>query len=106
MCRMVIFAGTCPICNTYFTWNELSQELACLEAKNNGIFGQCRRGVAMEEHTFDQECDACAEEANNDEGVAGLDDNPMAPIKSSKVGKSSLSGKKDDSRKKKKQKMT
>jgi hypothetical protein len=107
MCRMVVFAGTCPACNTYFTWNELSQELSCLEAKNNGIFGDCRRGMTMEEHVFNQECDECAEEANNDEGVAGLeDDNMLTPAtrsKSTSGGKASSSSKKDDSRKKKKQ---
>ena len=111
MCRMVVFAGTCPGCQTYFTWNELSQELSCLEAKNNGIFGECRRGTVMDEHSFNQECEACAEEAYNDEGVAGLEDDMLAPAqgnKSSKSGKSSSSSssKKDDSRKKKKQKTT
>lgn len=73
MCRMMVFSGPCLCCGEYFRWNDLSQELACLEAKNNGIFGDCRRGIAMEEHSFEQECDACAEAGLADEGV-GMDD--------------------------------
>ncbi len=69
MCRLVVFTGTCPRCTGEFTWEELSQELSCLEAKNAGHFGECRRGVNYEYHTFDQECPACAEELNEDEGV-------------------------------------
>lgn len=69
MCRLVVFTGTCPRCAGEFTWEELSQELSCLEAKNVGRFGECRRGVNYEYHTFDQECPACAEELNEDEGV-------------------------------------
>jgi hypothetical protein len=69
MCRLVVFMGTCPRCAGEFTWDELSQELSCLEAKNVGHFGECRRGINYEYHTFDQECPACAEELNEDEGV-------------------------------------
>ncbi|KAH8904089.1 hypothetical protein BR93DRAFT_940234 [Coniochaeta sp. PMI_546] len=69
MCRLVVFMGTCPRCAGEFTWEELSQELSCLEAKNVGRFGECKRGVHYEYHTFDQECPACAEELNEDEGV-------------------------------------
>ncbi|KAK1584993.1 uncharacterized protein LY79DRAFT_671423 [Colletotrichum navitas] len=70
MCRLVLFAGTCTRCNESLTWADLSQELSCLEAKNVDSFGSCRRGVDVETHAFDQECDACAGE---DEGVAGMD---------------------------------
>jgi hypothetical protein len=104
MCRIVVYAGTCPGCHIQYTWNELTRELSCLEAKNNGIFGECRRGVEMDQHLHDQECDACAEEANNDEGVAGLEDDMMVPVQSGKSSKSSSSSKQDESRKKKKQK--
>ncbi|KAI3558329.1 hypothetical protein CPAR01_12861 [Colletotrichum paranaense] len=70
MCRLVLFAGTCTRCNESLTWADLSQQLSCLEAKNADKFGSCRRGVDVETHAFDQECDACAGE---DEGVAGMD---------------------------------
>ncbi|TDZ41373.1 hypothetical protein CTRI78_v009694 [Colletotrichum trifolii] len=70
MCRLVLFAGTCTICNESLTWADLSQELSCLAAKNADAFGSCRRGVDVETHSFDQECDACAGE---DEGVGGMD---------------------------------
>ncbi|KAF5525656.1 hypothetical protein CGCA056_v003373 [Colletotrichum aenigma] len=70
MCRLILFAGTCTRCNQSLTWAELSQQLSCLEAKNADEFGGCRRGVDVETHAFDQECDACAGE---DEGVAGMD---------------------------------
>ncbi|GKT51589.1 uncharacterized protein ColSpa_11770 [Colletotrichum spaethianum] len=70
MCRLVLFAGTCTRCNESLTWADLSQQLSCLEAKNADSFGSCRRGVEIETHAFDQECDACAGE---DEGVAGMD---------------------------------
>jgi hypothetical protein len=61
MCRYVAFSGTCPRCGGVFTWDDLSQQLSCLEAKNNGIFGDCRKGIQVEPHSFDQECDPCAE---------------------------------------------
>jgi hypothetical protein len=66
---MVVFVGSCPRCAGEFTWDDLAQQLSCLEAKNVGVFGQCRRGIQMESHTFDQECAACAEEEDVDEGV-------------------------------------
>ncbi|KAK5988660.1 hypothetical protein PT974_10146 [Cladobotryum mycophilum] len=71
MCRMVIFSGTCTRCGDAQTWDELSQELSCLEAKNNGFFGECSNGVFAEHHAFDQECDRCSEE---DEGIGDLED--------------------------------
>ncbi|KAK2003164.1 hypothetical protein LX36DRAFT_651498 [Colletotrichum falcatum] len=70
MCRLVLFAGTCTRCGESLTWADLSQQLSCLEAKNADSFGSCRRGVDVETHAFDQECDACAGE---DEGVAGME---------------------------------
>jgi hypothetical protein len=69
MCRIVVFSGTCTRCNNLFTWDDLSQQLSCLEAKNAGVFGECRRGIHKEEHQFDQECPTCEEEVNADEGV-------------------------------------
>jgi len=70
---MVVFMGTCPRCAGEFTWEELSQQLSCLEAKNVGQFGECRRGVNYEYHTFDQDCPTCSEELNEDEGVDVFD---------------------------------
>jgi hypothetical protein len=66
---MVVFTGSCPRCAGEFTWEDLSQQLSCLEAKNVGRFGECRRGVHYEYHTFDQDCPSCCEELNEDEGV-------------------------------------
>ncbi len=68
---MIVFAGKCSCCGGTFTWADLSQELSCLEAKNVGGFGQCRRGVQTEEHSFDQECEPCLAEMEADEGYAG-----------------------------------
>ncbi|KAH0495500.1 hypothetical protein TgHK011_009046 [Trichoderma gracile] len=69
MCRLVIFSGTCTKCGEEQIWEELSQELSCLQAKNNGTFGDCSNGVFQERHHFDQECDRCTEE---DEGVGDV----------------------------------
>ncbi|KAK8134140.1 hypothetical protein PG984_006152 [Apiospora sp. TS-2023a] len=91
MCRMVIFTGSCLKCGRYFTWTDLTQELPCLEAKNTGVFGYCQRGAYTDEHQFDQECDACAED--EDEGVGDVDTN-------SSDGRA---GKDDSHRKKKRQ---
>jgi hypothetical protein len=74
MCRMVVFSGDCARCKQHFVWTELGQELACLEAKNAGAFGKCRRGVDEEEHEYEQECDACAAITEADEGVGGMGD--------------------------------
>jgi hypothetical protein len=68
---MVVFAGTCTRCGDAQTWTELSQELSCLEAKNRGCFGECSRGILVEEHDFDQECQTCTEE---DEGIGDVDE--------------------------------
>ncbi|KFA80426.1 hypothetical protein S40288_07046 [Stachybotrys chartarum IBT 40288] len=74
MCRMVAFAGSCTRCKRSCTWDDLTQRLACLEAKNTDAFGSCRNGVFVEQHDFDQECDRCAEE---DEGVGDVGDEEM-----------------------------
>ena len=74
MCREVVFSGTCSRCAGTFVWTELAQELSCLEAKNAGIFGRCRRGIFRESHTFDRECDPCAAETEADEGYGGMED--------------------------------
>ncbi len=85
---MLLFSGTCPRCSAWYQWHELQQELFCLEAKNNGFFGECRRGVHPEEHTFDQECEDCDAIQLVDEGVSGLDDEP-AGIEATKTRKDS-----------------
>ncbi|ORY64281.1 uncharacterized protein BCR38DRAFT_304591, partial [Pseudomassariella vexata] len=72
MCRIVVFAGSCTKCGHSFTWDDLTQHLACLDAKNSGVFGDCTRGVQVDQHHFDQECDACAE--GEDEGVGDIGD--------------------------------
>lgn len=71
MCRLIVFSGTCTRCGDAQTWLDLSQELSCLEAKNEGTFGDCSRGINIDERDFDQECDRCADE---DEGIGDLDD--------------------------------
>lgn len=68
MCRLLAFDGKCTCCGQEFTWDDLSQELSCLEAKNAGVFGECRRGIHKEEHRFDQECDECLARNGADEG--------------------------------------
>ena len=78
MCRRLTFAGTCTSCGEAQTWDDLSQELACLEAKNNGVFGECETGIFEERHNFDQECDRCSEE---DEGVGDVGDELVVPVK-------------------------
>ncbi|KAM7205844.1 hypothetical protein V8F33_000674 [Rhypophila sp. PSN 637] len=68
MCRLMTFSGTCTCCGEEFAWEDLAQELSCLEAKNTGVFGDCRRGIHKEEHRFDQECDECVARNGIDEG--------------------------------------
>jgi endogenous inhibitor of DNA gyrase (YacG/DUF329 family) len=111
MCRMVVFMGTCPRCAGQFTWEELSQELSCLDAKNVGQFGQCRSGINYEYHTFDQECPTCAEELNEDEGVdvfepPVVDQSSQATHKGKGNSKSPVSHDDDGGRRKKKQRTT
>ncbi|KAH7311708.1 hypothetical protein B0I35DRAFT_70979 [Stachybotrys elegans] len=71
MCRMVVYLGGCTRCLESFTWDDLTQRLSCLQAKNRDAFGSCDKGVYTEKHEFDQECDRCALE---DEGVGDVDD--------------------------------
>lgn len=92
---MVVFAGSCTRCHKTLTWADLTQELWCLDAKNADTFGGCGRGVSVDRHSFDQECDQCAQE---DEGVE-VD----FPAETSKASRSKRSKDQDD-RKRKKQK--
>lgn len=78
MCREVVFSGTCSRCAGTFVWTDLAQQLSCLEAKNTGAFGCCRRGVHREDHTFDRECDLCAAETEADEGYGGMESEASA----------------------------
>ncbi|KAK4163041.1 hypothetical protein QBC43DRAFT_213916 [Cladorrhinum sp. PSN259] len=71
MCRKIVFCGTCTVCGKASDWDEYSQELPCLEAKNNGIFGQCKYGVDRDEKPHDQECVACEMANGVDEGYDG-----------------------------------
>ncbi|KAH7259732.1 uncharacterized protein BKA55DRAFT_537419 [Fusarium redolens] len=87
MCRMMIFRGHCTRCDQPQTWVDLTQELSCLDAKNNGWFGGCRRGILVEEHDFNQECSICHEE---DEGIGGLDDSHVMPYQQTPQTQSSL----------------
>ncbi|PHH84802.1 hypothetical protein CDD83_1345 [Cordyceps sp. RAO-2017] len=81
MCRLLTFNGSCTRCGETQTWEDLSQQLSCLEAKNNGSFGECESGVFIEQHDFDQECDTCAEE---DEGLGDVGDQEMTTASSAK----------------------
>lgn len=78
MCRLVVFLGSCTRCGESKTWDELTQQLSCLEAKNNCAFGDCSGGVMTEEHAFDQECDGCLED---DEGIGDLEEEDEAVVK-------------------------
>ncbi|KAL2160703.1 hypothetical protein VTH06DRAFT_899 [Thermothelomyces fergusii] len=83
MCRLVVFKGTCPHCSGTFIWKELSQQLSCLEAKNNGRFGTCKAGISVDEKDHDQECDPCAAELYADEGYdGGMDENERLEVAS------------------------
>lgn len=86
MCRLVVFKGTCPHCSDTFTWDELTQELSCLEAKNNGTFGLCKEGTLVDEKEHDQECDACAAELEADEGYAGGTDDALEALEFAGAG--------------------
>jgi hypothetical protein len=86
MCRLVVFKGTCPHCNDTFTWDELTQELSCLEAKNNGSFGMCKEGTLVDEKEHDQECDPCAAELEADEGYHGGTDDAIEALEFTSAG--------------------
>ncbi|KAF3765620.1 hypothetical protein M406DRAFT_234875, partial [Cryphonectria parasitica EP155] len=75
MCRMVIFSGKCIRCGSYYTIPELEQRISCLEAKNNGGFGDCHKGVNYDQHDPALECGPCSAamgmgDGNSDELVA------------------------------------
>lgn len=57
---MVIFSGKCIRCGQHYTLPELEQSVSCLEAKNNGGFGGCRRGINMDQHDPALECPSCS----------------------------------------------
>lgn len=77
MCRYIKFEGACTRCTEKQIWEDLSQKLSCLEAKNNGSFGKCGRGIFVEPHSFDQECQRCIDE---DEGVGDLGVYDVRPV--------------------------
>lgn len=60
MCRMVIFSGLCIRCGISYTVPELAQSVSCLEAKNNGCFGDCHKGVNYDQHDPAIECGPCS----------------------------------------------
>lgn len=75
MCRMVIFRGYCVRCGALYEVPELTQSVSCLEAKNNGTFGDCRRGVNYDQHDPGMECSPCSSaigmvDGNGDDLVA------------------------------------
>lgn len=57
---MVIFSGRCIRCSASHTVAELEQRISCLEAKNNGAFGDCQRGVNYDQHDPGLECGPCS----------------------------------------------
>lgn len=61
MCRLVYFKGNCTHCGVSHIWNEMTQHLECLEAKNNDGFNSCQRGVEEDKCTFSQVCDDCSD---------------------------------------------
>jgi hypothetical protein len=87
-----------------FTWDDLSQRLSCLEAKNNGVFGQCRRGVYVEQHSFDQECDRCTAAMEADEGYAGMEeDDEIQAAAARGMAKNPVTDRSEDGHRQKKQ---
>ncbi|KAK4454845.1 hypothetical protein QBC34DRAFT_374619 [Podospora aff. communis PSN243] len=104
MCRMLTFSGKCSQCMCAFTWNDLSQRLSCLEAKNNGVFGQCRHGVDVEKHSFDQECDRCTAATEADEGYGGMEEDYEIQAAAARgMAKNSVTDRSEDGRRRKKQ---
>lgn len=57
---MVIFSGKCIRCGASYTVPELTQSVSCLEAKNNGGFGECSKGVNYDQHDPALECAPCS----------------------------------------------
>jgi len=118
MCRKIVFCGTCTLCGKESDWEEYSQELPCLEAKNNGLFGHCKHGIDRDEKPHDQECLACEAAQGVDEGYdGGMEDGEILPfvgeamIKkehawNKKKGYADRDRDEDDLRRKKKQRTT
>lgn len=102
MCRMVIFSGYCPRCSASYEVPELTQCVSCLEAKNNGEFGNCRRGVNYDQHDPGMECAPCSSalgigEGNGEDLVAANISTAAAavsapPSSSSSTSRGSTSG--------------
>lgn len=95
MCRMVIFSGLCIRCGASYTVPELAQSVSCLEAKNNGGFGDCRRGVNYDQHDPALECGPCSSamglfdgSGSGDELIAASSIGSTSSRSSSGVGKS------------------
>ncbi|ROW06742.1 hypothetical protein VMCG_03992 [Cytospora schulzeri] len=93
MCRMVTFSGNCIRCGQYYTLPELEQRVSCLEAKNNGGFGDCRRGINMDQHDPALECSSCSYALSLTEAYYGDSDDlvPAASSGCSSAGSSSAS---------------
>ncbi|KAK4228055.1 hypothetical protein QBC38DRAFT_362758 [Podospora fimiseda] len=111
MCRKIVFCGTCTTCGKPSDWEEYSQELPCLEAKNNGIFGECKNGIDRDEKPHDQECLACEMANGVDEGYdGGMEDEETLQFVDGKKNKGtyadSADGDQDESHRKKKQRTT
>lgn len=88
MCRMVIFSGKCIRCGASYTVPELTQSVSCLEAKNNGGFGECSKGVNYDQHDPALECAPCSSALGTIDGNS--DD--LTPAGSSASSSSSTGG--------------
>ncbi|PSR99265.1 hypothetical protein BD289DRAFT_479640 [Coniella lustricola] len=94
MCRMVSFSGTCVRCGAYYTVPQLNQSVSCLEAKNNGGFGDCRRGVNYDQHDPGLECGPCSAALGADgasDELLAASGSPMSYSSSSRGSSSSSS---------------
>lgn len=92
MCRMVIFSGNCIRCGQYYTVPELEQSVSCLEAKNNGGFGDCRRGVNMDQHDPALECASCSYAMSLGEDQQPYNDDLLIPACSTAGSSTASSG--------------
>ncbi|KAK0706170.1 hypothetical protein B0T26DRAFT_655642 [Lasiosphaeria miniovina] len=96
MCRHIIFSGQCTQCHEHFTWREFSQELSCLEAKNAGVFGLCRRGIMEDEQQFDLECAMCEAAMERDGSNPDTEDGQEGAQKIQPAAEAETSGKTND----------
>jgi len=104
MCRMIAFSGRCSQCTGSFTWDDVSQRLSCLEAKNAGVFGQCRHGIEVEQHSFDQECEKCTAAMDTDEGYGGIEEyEAIHAAAARRKSKNTITDRAEDGRKQKRQ---